>query len=69
MGTYTAFCQQDNGRGTVWIGTVEAVDQEQAIDAARDQCAIDWEWDPERVHCLGLALGGVTILYWDDIDA
>lgn len=65
---YTAFCQQASGGGTIWIETVEAPDQDSAIELARTTCASEWGYDREDVHVLGLALGNVNILMWDDID-
>lgn len=39
MATFTAFCQQANGRGTVWIQAVEAETLEDAIPTAINDCA------------------------------
>lgn len=68
MAIYTAFCQQPNGRGTIWINNVEADSLEQATVLACEDCACDWACEPEEVHCLGIAEGDVTILYWDDVE-
>ena len=73
MQTYTAFCQQVDGGGTIWIDTVEvaSMGEDAMIDAAklaaRTACAGDWEWDFDNVHCLGLAKGDVQIVTWEDI--
>lgn len=67
MNTYTAFCQQASGGGTVWIQTVEAKDLDSAIDLAREECAADWEYALEDVHVLGVAAGSIEILMWDDL--
>lgn len=68
MNTYTAFCQQTDGKGTIWVSTVEATDVDEAIELAIRECADDWWYDPQDVHCLGIAEGGVNILYWEDIE-
>lgn len=76
MRIYTAFCQSTDGRGTIWIDTVEVEDNPEDPDAtvaaakrtAREACANDWEYDVEDVHCLGLAVGSVEIAEWDDLN-
>lgn len=72
--TYTAWCQQSNGTGTIWIGKVDAPSGT-TLDSIRlsaiQACAIDWGWDGEQegdIHCLGIARGDVDLVYWDDID-
>lgn len=67
MNTYTAFCQQASGGGTIWIENVEAADLEEATAVAKQACAEAWEYDPEDVHVLGIAEGNVNILMWDDL--
>lgn len=66
--TYTAFCQQSDGRGTIWIGTVTAETVADATDAARRHCAQDWGYDVADVHCLGLVAGNVVVVHWEDLD-
>lgn len=68
MNIYTAFCQQTNGKGTIWISTFRATDVAEAIDLAIQGCALDWEDSPTNVHCLGIAEGDVNILHWEDIE-
>lgn len=68
MNTYTAFCQQTNGKGTIWITNIDANNLEEAIDLAIQECALDWEDSPTNVHCLGIAEGDVNILHWEDIE-
>lgn len=68
MNTYTAFCQQASGKGTVWIDTVGAANQDEALEVARAGCAHDWNCEPDDIHVLGLAEGDINILMWDDID-
>ncbi|MCD1651801.1 hypothetical protein K8090_12850 [Halomonas meridiana] len=48
--TYTAFCQESNGTGTVWISSIEVDAQEDqdkelvaAEEQARYECARDWD--------------------------
>ncbi len=68
--TYTAFCQQANGEGTIWIDSVEADDLEEAIFKAQVKCSSDWgveSYAPEDIHVLGLAEGTLNIVYWSDI--
>lgn len=64
--TYTAFCQQADGGGTIWIDTVQAETIADGVAAAQRDCAADWGYQVERVHCLGLAVGDVKIAYWQD---
>lgn len=69
MKTFTAFCQDADGGGTIWIGPVEADDLPAAMDMAAKQCAADWGYsDANDVHILGIASGDVKIEYWDDIE-
>lgn len=70
MRTFTAFCQQANGMGTIWIDQVqiEGDDVAEAAAAAVKACAEDWDYDEDDVHCLGLAAGSVDIVYWDDLN-
>jgi hypothetical protein len=68
MNTYTAFCQQTNGKGTIWVSTFQALDVNEAIDLAIQECALDWEDLQTNVHCLGIADGDVNLLHWDDIE-
>lgn len=68
MKTYTAFCQEDDGRGTIWIATVQARTVASAIKKARRDCAADWGYAVDRVHCLGLAEGDCKIVHWEDLD-
>lgn len=69
MNTYTAFCQDKSGTGTIWIDTVFTVepDIELAKIAAAKACAEAWEYPLEAIHVLGIAEGDVTIHYWQDI--
>jgi hypothetical protein len=73
--TFTVFCQETGGTGTIHIDTVEAADLDAAILAGRLQCLADWiggasgEDAPfalEDIHCLGVAAGDVEILHWQD---
>jgi hypothetical protein len=74
---FTAWCQQSDGRGTIWISTVEIEqaeditsdeDIESAKLAAREACAADWGADDcSDIHCLGLAKGDVQIVSWNDL--
>lgn len=69
MNTYTAFCQQANGKGTIWVNNIDANNLEDAIELAINECALDRGDLPTNVHCLGIAEGDVNILYWEDIEA
>jgi len=73
--TFTVFCQETGGNGTIHIDTVEAADIQSAIVAGKQQCIDDWSdgsipndsrWTVETVHCLGVAAGDVRILHWQD---
>lgn len=68
--TFTAFCQEKSGRGTIWISDVE-VDENDVVlatEEAIEQCADDWGYDMDDIHCLGLIEGSVSPVYWDDLD-
>lgn len=64
---YLAFCQQSDGRGTIWIEHVSGATLEAAIQEAREACADDWGYDVDSVHCLGLIEGAGTVAHWQDI--
>lgn len=69
--TYTAFCQEDTGEGTIWIDTVEAESLDGAILLAKVACAAEWGdefYEPEDIRVLGIAEGDVKILYWSDLN-
>lgn len=67
MSTYTVFCQESSGRGTIWVSSVEANTYEEAISTGRAECASDWGYETRNVHVLGVAEGSVHLVYWDDI--
>jgi hypothetical protein len=67
----TAFCQQANGKGTIWIEsftTLYPLNTDYIVKEARKRCAEAWDYAPEDVHCLGLIKGDVEILVWEDIE-
>lgn len=64
--TYTAFCQEADLTGTIWIQSVEAESLAEAGKLAIETCAEAWDMEPEEVVLLGLAEGDVNILFWDD---
>ena len=73
--TFTVFCQETGGSGTIHIASVEAPDLESAITAGKQQCIDDWSagtakaqsrWNEETVPCLGVAAGNIEILHWED---
>ena len=71
--TFTVFCQEASGQGTIHIAEVEAANLEDAITVGKQQCIDDWStgpddtrWNMETVHCLGVASGDVEILHWQD---
>ena len=69
MKAFTAFCQDLDGSGTVWIASFEAPNLAAAKQLAREKCAADWGYeDPDHVHVLGIAKGNVNILHWEDIE-
>ena len=67
---FTAFCQESNGSGTIWIEAIEARSVRHAIEVARKSCAESWGWKDanERIHVLGIARGAVEILHWEDLN-
>lgn len=65
---YTVFCIDADGLGTTWIGTVKATDAEEAAQAAKAECAEDWQQDESTIHVLGIATGDIEIVEWNDLD-
>lgn len=69
MKPYTVFCQDCNGNGTTWIGSVRAHDADHAAIVGRKECAEEWgRQDISSVHVLGVAEGDVRIVFWEDIE-
>ena len=73
--TFTVFCQQFGGGGTIHIAAVQATDLATAITAGKQQWIDDWsagttaeqsQWNEETVYCLGIAAGNIKILHWQD---
>ena len=73
--TFTVFCQESGGTGTIHIASVEAADLEAGIIAGKQQCIDDWSagstpdesrWNEETGHCLGIVAGNIEILHWED---
>lgn len=69
MNTYTVWCQDSSGTGTIWIGTVDADSVEGAMEAGRSDCHEAWDGSIDAIHVLGVAYGEVNILYWEDIES
>jgi len=69
MSSYTGFCQEVNGLGTIWIQSFDAKDREDAAEVAQKLCAEAWDCGEDDVHVLGIARGNVDIIYWEDINA
>lgn len=67
MQKFTVFCQQADGKGTIWIDSFDALEMEDAKRIARATCASDWAAEEEDIHVLGVAAGDVEILEWEDI--
>lgn len=77
MPTFTFWCQQSDGTGTIYIGSLEAPDIEAAKLAAVQECCDEWNsgsgeddeptYTPDNIHLLGIAAGDVEILHWQDI--
>lgn len=65
--TFTAFCQEDTGEGTIWIESFDSAGLEEAKEEAIALCAEAWGWPVERIHLLGIAEGDVKILHWEDL--
>ena len=73
--TFTVFCQETGGSGTIHIASLEVADLESAITGGKQQCIDDWSAGAgespgprtvESVHCLGVAAGEIIILHWED---
>lgn len=67
LGEYTVFCCQGDGRGTVWISSVTADNMKQAEELGRAECALDWGWDEDDIHVLGVCSGPIDVAVWDDV--
>jgi hypothetical protein len=63
---YTAFCQEANGTGTIWVDSVRAKTQEKAGITAIRRCADAWKLEPDQVVLLGLIKGNPPVKMWDD---
>lgn len=68
MNDYTAFCQDINGEGTIWIEQVQAEDLDSAIKTAQRECAEAWGYNECDVHVLGISAGDIEILHWEDLN-
>lgn len=68
MNTYTVFCQEADGHGTIWISAIVAESYPDAMDIAQHQCADDWNMDEADIHVLGVAEGDIKILHWVDLE-
>ena len=64
---YTVFCQQHDGAGTTHIETVMAKDAEEAKRIGRNNCAVDWGWNEEDIHVLGVVTGPAEVCIWADV--
>lgn len=64
--TYTVWCRDMNGEGTIWIDTVRAQSLQNAVIKARRECARAWSYQTKHVMVIGIAEGDVKILNWDD---
>ena len=64
---YTVLCQQHDGVGTTHIETVMAKDAEEAKRIGRNNCAVDWGWDEEDIHVLGVVTGPAEVCIWEDV--
>lgn len=76
--TFTFWCQEADGSGTIYIGSTDAENLEAAKIAALQICCDDWNagmisedpfYNPRTVHLLGIAAGDVEILHWEDIES
>jgi hypothetical protein len=67
MAIFTAFCQEIDGSGTIWINPIHADSLSDAMIVAVESCAADWAMDVEEVRVLGIAAGDVDILHWEDL--
>ncbi len=68
MNTYTVWCQDSSGTGTIWIGTVDADSVEDAMEVGRSECHESWDGSIDAIHVLGVAEGYVRIKFWEDIE-
>lgn len=69
MKTYTVWVCEAGGSGTTHIQAYTAENETAAAEAALDQVQKDWgDDDRDNLHILGIALGDVTIMEWNDIN-
>jgi len=74
--TFTVMCQENTGKGTIWIDTVTlTLDASgnyplaRVQDLAMKKCSEDWGRDWETDHgiiCIGVIEGNANFLYFDD---
>lgn len=69
---FTVFCQQKDGKGTIYITSVVAETSDEAAELGLAECLEDWngggeKWTAENVHVLGVARGSVDICEWNDL--
>ena len=81
MPTFTVFCQESGGSGTIHISAIEADTVAEAITLGLEETAHDWDQyldseDPHHpgevpdisyIHCLGVIVGDPEFAYWEDI--
>jgi hypothetical protein len=64
--TFTVFCRESSGEGTIYISSGIAATWQDAAVGVLAQCADAWEMSPDEIDVIGVAEGDVTIIAWDD---
>lgn len=63
---YTVFCRDASHSGTTYITCIKQRTLSEAKADAITECAENWMQDEASIVVVGLALGDVTIIEWDD---
>ena len=67
MENFTVFIQENSGIGTTHIQSYEAKSIEQAKQKALEQVSLNWGYDIDVLHILGVVRGNIVIVEWNDL--
>lgn len=64
--TFTVFCREASGDGTIFISSAEGICAEEAARKVLDECAEAWGMNSGAIDVIGIATGNVQIVDWQD---
>lgn len=64
--SWTFFVMDEGRSGTTWIESHAGATLEEATSTALDACAAAWDVDVNSLVVIGIALGDVQIVEWND---